>query len=159
LTNETLAPVAEEIVVRLATFSGEVLHEERPAIEVPANASRAVAAWTAADLDGRPDRYLAVRSPGGRFPANRHFFAPIKDLVRTAAAPAVEIAPAGEGRLRVELTGRAGAYDLLVHLAVPHEATRYGDNFFDLGPGERRSIEVTNERVPLTPAMVRVGWR
>ena len=125
----------------------------------PRPLAASVAAWTAADLGGRADRFLSVSSPGGRFPANRHFFAPIKDLERTAAAPAVEIGAAGEGRLRVDLRGQMGAYDLLVHLAVASDGTRYGDNFFDLGPGERRSIEVRNEREPLTPEMVRVGWR
>ena len=159
LTNDTLTPVTEEVAVKLATFAGETVWEERCAATVPGNSSRSVAAWSAAALGGGSDRYLAVRSPAGQFPANRHFFAPIKGLARRPAAPTIEVTPGGDHELRVDIEGQAGAYDLLVHLLVPHEATRYSDNYLDLEPGERRTIVMTNPVATLTPAMISVGWR
>jgi beta-mannosidase len=159
VTNERLEPFEDTIALRLAMFGGEVVWEEERAIEVPANSSRAIGYWVADDVGGGADRYLAVRSSGDRFPANRHFFVPLKDLKRSPAEPEVQIARVGPHELRVDLRGQSTAYDLLVHVIVPHEATRYSDNYVDLAPGERRTIAVTNPVRPLTPEDVALGWR
>jgi predicted ester cyclase len=37
--------------------------------------------------------------------------------------------------------------------------TRFSDNYFDLKPGEERTISVTNTRVSLRPEAVEVRWR
>jgi hypothetical protein len=50
-------------------------------------------------------------------------------------------------------------YAYFVHLTVPHEATRFTDNYFDLEPGARRTITVTNAQIALMPEMVTVGSR
>ena len=39
------------------------------------------------------------------------------------------------------------------------EATRFSDNYFDLKPGEERTISVTNPRASLRPEAVEVRWR
>jgi beta-mannosidase len=159
VTNERLTPVVDTVTVRLGTFDGGVVWEERRAIEVPANGSRAVASWSAEEVAGDAARFLAVRSAGHSFPANRHFFVPPKDLRRSPAAPEVTIQQVGPHELRVDLNGQPGAYNLLVHLFVPDEATRFSDNYFDLAPGERKTVAVANPVNPLTPEMVAVGWR
>ena len=41
-------------------------------------------------------------------------------------------------------------------LLVPFEETRFSDNYFDLGAGQRRTIRVTNAARPLTPGDVTV---
>jgi beta-mannosidase len=104
-----------------------------------------------------PDRYLSVSSNQDRFPFNRHFFAAIKDLKRAPVEPDVEITPRGDHELVVRL--EAPAYAYFVHLEVPHEATRFSDNYFDLAPGEGREVLVTNEQRRIKPEMVRVRWR
>ena len=91
------------------------------------------------------------------FPSNRHFFAAIKDLRRDPVEPAVDITQTGEHELKVRL--EASAYAYFVHLEVPDEATRFSDNYFDLKPGEERTISVTNTRVSLRPEAVEVRWR
>ena len=53
----------------------------------------------------------------------------------------------------------ADGYALLVHLLVPHERTRFTDNYVDLAPGRSLTIGVTNDQVELTPEMVSLGWR
>jgi beta-mannosidase len=104
-----------------------------------------------------PDRYLSVSSNQDRFPFNRHFFAAIKDLKRAPVEPDVEITPRGDHELVVRL--EAPAYAYFVHLEVPHEATRFSDNHFDLASGEGREVLVTNEQRRIKPEMVRVRWR
>ena len=104
------------------------------------------------------DEYaIAVRSPAGRFPANRHFFEAIKDLQRPVVEPEVTVSQHGEHELRVDL--HAPAYVYYLHLVVPDEHTRFSDNYFDLAGGERRTIVVTNPQTPLLPDMLTVKWR
>ncbi len=158
ITNDTLSAVTDTLGVRLASFSGETLWEESLRVSVAANGSGPVARWDAHRVPGAPDRYLSVRSAGGLFPANRHFFAAIKDLDREPSEPEIYVDPAGDHELlRVRL--RARGYSYFVHLEVPDEATRFSDNFFDLEPAEEREIFVANARRSLTPDMVKLGWR
>ncbi len=157
LTNDTLSDVEDDIRVRLGTFEGETLWEEGLQTRVSANASLPVAHWYAERASGAPNRYLAVSSGHDRFPSNRYFFAAIKDLKRDAAEPGVGITPFGERELQVRL--EAPAYAYFVHLEVPDEATRFSDNYFDLEPGEKREISVTNEKRELKPENIRVRWR
>jgi beta-mannosidase len=157
LTNDTLSEVDDDIKVRLGTFDGEKIWEENLQARAPANSSLPVARWDANRVSGAPDRYLSVSSDHDSFPSNRHFFAAIKDLRRDPVEPDVDITQTGEHELQVRL--EAPAYAYFVHLEVPDEATRFSDNYFDLKPGEERTISVTNPRVSLSPEAVEVRWR
>jgi beta-mannosidase len=157
LTNDTLSEIRDDVTVRLATFDGEKIREEHHSVHVSPNASRPVARWSAEQVASFPDRYLSVSSNQDRFPFNRHFFAAIKDLKRDPVEPDVEITPRGDHELVVRL--EAPAYAYFVHLEVPHEATRFSDNYFDLALGEGREVLVTNEQRRIRPEMVRVRWR
>ena len=157
LTNDTLSEIWDDVTVRLATFDGEKIWEEDHSVNVPPNAGRPAARWTAAQVAGSPDRYLSVSSNQERFPFNRHFFAAIKDLERGPVEPVVEISSRGGHQLVVRLGAPAYAY--FVHLEVPHEATHFSDNYFDLVPGEERTISVTNEKRVLHTEDINVRWR
>jgi beta-mannosidase len=69
----------------------------------------------------------------------------------------VSIVPTGEHELRVRL--RTPVYAYFVHLEVPDESTGFSDNYFDLEPGEERTIIVTNNARALSAENVKVGWR
>ncbi len=157
ITNDGASPVADTVTVRLGTFDGADIWTEEHAVTMPAHASQAVLRWEAGRLDGAPDRYLTVRSAGEVFPANRHFFAAIKDLQRTPVAPVVSVTSVGPRELRIEL--RATVYAYFVHLLSPDEATRFSDNYFDLAPRESRTVTVTNASTPLSPDSIEVRWR
>jgi beta-mannosidase len=132
VTNDTGSRVRDEARVRLGRFAGEPLREEAVAVDVPAHTSARVARWE--DMEGGPDRYLVVR--GGSFPANRHFFAAIKDLARER--PRVEHDVRGR-----EVRLRADAYAYFVQVAVADETIRFSDNFVELEPGEERTITLS----------------
>ncbi|HJQ29383.1 MAG TPA: glycoside hydrolase family 2 protein [Rubrobacter sp.] len=157
LTNDILSDVEDDVTVRLATFGGEKIWEESFVARVPANASHPVARWTADRAFGAPDHYLSVKSAGDRFPSNRHFFAPIKDLRRVPVEPDVDVIPINDNEIEIRL--KAPGYAYFVNLEVTDEATRISDNYFDLEPGEERTIILTNARRPITPEMARVRWR
>jgi hypothetical protein len=54
---------------------------------------------------------------------------------------------------------KAPVYAYFVHLEVPDEATSFSDNYFDLEPGEERTVIVTNNVRALSAENVKVGWR
>jgi len=157
VTNDSRDAVGGEAAVALKAFGGEVIWEQAVPLEVAAGTSVAVARWSAEEAAGGPDRYLSVRSTGDAFAANRHFFVAIKDLEREV--PQVESAIVAVDAHTLEVTLTAPAFACFVHLIVPHEAARFDDNYFDLEPGERRTITVTNDEVELTPDMVTVRNR
>jgi beta-mannosidase len=148
ITNDTRAPLADTVHVQLGTFDGQVIWAEQRAVAVPANSSQAVCCWEAGAILARPDAYLAVRSGDACFPANRHFFAPIKDLqLVPEAKPRVTIAARGANALDVELS--ADAWLLMVSIGSPQAGVRYSDNYFDLRPGERRVVRVAHAQQPI----------
>jgi beta-mannosidase len=160
ITNDTAEPLVDTVTVRVGSFGGAIQDDDALAIEVPARTSRVVGEVSGARLGSGFDRYLSVSSAGAFFPANRLLLAPIKDLDRpVSGGPEIAIQQTGPHRLRVELTAPADSYLLFVHLLVPHEGTRFTDNYFDLEPGETRVLSVTNTAVELTPEMVALGWR
>jgi beta-mannosidase len=131
VTNDTGAPVRDTALVRLARFAGgEPLFEDAAVIDVAAHTSARVARWEA--LDGGPDRCLAVSSGSGAFPANRRFFAAIKDLERPRAT-VQHTAQDGVVRLRTDV------YAYFVCVATPDERVRFSDNYVELEPGEERA--------------------
>ena len=157
LTNDTLSDVEDDVNVRLATFEGEKIWEDRLQVQAPANTSLPVARWSADIASGAPDRYLSVSSSSDRFPSNRHFFAAIKDLERATVEPEIDITPTTANELTVRL--KASAYAYFIHLEVPDASTRFSDNYFDLEPEEERTIVVTNENISLTPEILKIRWR
>ena len=80
-----------------------------------------------------------------------------KDLRRTPVRPEATVTSGGDHELQVHLRA-PGGYAYFVHLSVPDEATRFGDNYFDLEPGEGRTIAVTNPGRTLAPNMLRISW-
>jgi beta-mannosidase len=157
ITNDMRQEVSDRIVIQLGDFAQGTVWEERLEVQVPANTSRPVWRGDTQRIVPRPDRYLAVRSSAGRFPANRHFFAAVKDLQRPVAEPEVSVSRRGEHELMVHV--HAPVYLYYVHLTVPDEHTRFSDNYFDLAAGESCTVVVTNPKMPLKPEMVSVGWR
>jgi hypothetical protein len=64
------------------------------------------------------------------------------------------VEPAAGGGLSVEINAPAEAYALFVNLAVPEPTARFSDNYFDLAPGERRTITITAMGVGLAAEQV-----
>lgn len=142
LTNDTLASFAETVVVRLGEFTGAVAWEEKLAVDVAANGSAPVARWDTALLGATSAHYLAVRSPGDRFPGNRHFFAAFKDLPPPTTPPTMTVSAGEDGQLCVLVSASAESYAFFVSLAVPQQTARFSDNYFDLAPGEQRIVTI-----------------
>jgi beta-mannosidase len=157
ITNDTLKPFEESVLIQFGSFDSGKIWDETVMARVPANTSQPVWRYGPERFAAGPDRYLAVRSPQGSFPANRHFFVPIKDLQRAVVQPIVKVDSVNEHELCVRV--EAPAYVYYFHLLVPDERTWYSDNYFDLAGGECAEIVVRNPKVVLKPEMVTFGWR
>jgi beta-mannosidase len=159
ITNDTDEALVDTATVRVGTFDGASVSEDQLPIEVAPRTSRVVGEVSAAHLGDPTRSYVSIRSAGVRFAANRHFLAPIKDLRRRTPAPEMTIVEAWPHDILVEIQAPPDAYVLFVHLLVPHEGTQYRDNYFDLEPGETRTILIENDDVELSPEMITLGWR
>ncbi|HWT23819.1 MAG TPA: glycoside hydrolase family 2 protein, partial [Solirubrobacteraceae bacterium] len=155
VTNDTAAPVRDTARVRLGRFAGPPLHEEEVRVDVAPHTSRRMGRWSAAQ--DTPERYLSVRSAAGAFPANRAFFAAIKDLARERPALTHAVEAVSDDTLAVRL--RAPAYAYFVHVSVPQDDAGYSDNYVELEPGEERTITIAGRRGSLPPEDVEVRWR
>ena len=54
---------------------------------------------------------------------------------------------------------QASAYLFYFHLISPDERTFFSDNYFDLTPGERRTIVVTNQEEEIAEETLITKWR
>ncbi|MBZ0298157.1 MAG: beta galactosidase jelly roll domain-containing protein [Anaerolineae bacterium] len=155
LTNDSLDDISDTAIVRLRTFRGDLIREIRIPLEVGPNTSRMISSLP--DIAGDKDRYLSVRSESGLFYTNRHFFGMIEDLDRSPAHVSFSARTISPNELQVEVTSEQFAY--FVHLTVPHEFTDISDNYFDLEPGETKSIRVVNKAFTLSAEDVSIGYR
>jgi hypothetical protein len=57
----------------------------------------------------------------------------------------------------VELT--SPGYAFFVHLTHASEFTHFSDNYFDLAPGETRTVKVWNEAGALSAEELKLAWR
>lgn len=157
ITNDRLAALDDTVTIRLRTFDGQVIWERQEPVVVEPNSSACVVQIAPGDLNAGPDRYLSVHSGSDLFPANRHFFVPIMDLERDPLPVAATVEAVDDHTLSVQVS--APKYAFFVYLSVPPEGTGYSDNYFDLEPGEQRTITVTNAEILLAPDLLTVKSR
>jgi beta-mannosidase len=151
ITNEGLDDLADDVTIDLVDLNtGAVVAQDHVAARVAMNVSRAVWALPGAWPAPAPSLALHVRSGSGAFPDNRIFFGAIKDVQKPAGVK-VEADIVQRGPHELEVTVSASSYAYFTHLLVPHGWTRFSDNYFDLRPGERRVITVSNAGVALRP--------
>ncbi|HSN12498.1 MAG TPA: glycoside hydrolase family 2 protein [Propionibacteriaceae bacterium] len=144
VSNSTAARVDVRALVTIGSVD-ETLAEHA---EVRASVAprQSVMAW-ATSGEFTVDQVAWVESPDGLFPANRLFFAEIKDIPFIPAALDVNVVETGPGSATVDVV--ADRYAYFVHVPSPAPGIRFSDNYLDLRPGEPRQIHVRG----LTPAI------
>ena len=114
---------------------------------------QSVMAWSTVGELG-PDQVAWVESPDGLFPANRLFFAEIKDIPFLPATLDVNVVQTGAGSATIDVT--ADRYAYFVHIPSPTPGLRFSDNYVDLRPGEPKQITVRGLRPGTDVSMLRV---
>jgi beta-mannosidase len=158
IVNDTLNSIDTDVEIALKAFGGGTVWSESTTASVGPN--RVEIMWRAEGkrLSSDSRHVLTVRARDNIFPANRHFFVPIKDLDRPSPpAPEIKFEQRGPHAIAVHLG--AATYLYFVHLLVADERTRFSDNYFDLADGETTTVIVRNEAVALSRDDVVVRWR
>jgi beta-mannosidase len=155
ITNEGLSAVVDTVTVSLLDMISGAVASDDFTVTVEANASRTVWTMPASWPTPTASHVLHVRSAKDRFADNRLFFRPIKDLRRPQDVK-LEVLVSQQGPHDLKVTLTAPTYALFVHLLVPYGWTRFSDNYFDLLPGEARTIMISNPDVVLRPEDVTV---
>lgn len=145
------------VTIQYSDFEKGVIWEEQLAIQITANSSQPIWQADAQRIQASAARYLLVRSQREQFPANRHFFTAIKDLVRSSVAPKVTVTSDDEHTIRVHL--HAFSYTFFIHLSTGDEHAHVSDNYFDMCAGEERTILVSNQTRTLVPEAISIAWR
>ncbi|HEX3795756.1 MAG TPA: glycoside hydrolase family 2 protein [Acidimicrobiales bacterium] len=152
LSNCGRTEVTTTAVVTLAGFDGAEHLAESVTATVGPGESRAV--WTGTHMELTGDRYAWVSSLDGVFPANRLFFAEIKDIA--FGVPHLEVVATKKGPGAASLTVTSTGFAYFVHALTPRPGTRFDTNYFDLRHGDTKTIEVTGLPDDFDPGSIEV---
>ncbi len=156
VSNSGRTAVNANAAVTIAGFDGtDHLRAEVTATVAPGE-SRAV--WRSTDVELTADRYAWVESQDGAFPANRLFFAEIKDIPFGEPKLDVLAVKTGPGEASATITATGFAY--FVHALTPASGARFETNYLDLRDGQTATINVTGLPDDFDPATIEVhAWQ
>lgn len=158
IINDTPRAVKDDAIIELGDFHDGTIWSEVCTFAIPANSSQPIWRGEAIRLNAGATRFLHVQTRDHSCVDNRLFFSQIKDLDRKAGVlPAAKIEASSPHELHIQLT--APCYLYFVHVLVPHEDTRFSDNYFDMRQGETCTIIVRNDTVTIAPEDLQIVSR
>lgn len=140
--NDTLEPLVGAVKLAVTDFAGNAVFETEFEANVPANGAVRLGTLSERDvLNGRAaeDVVVVLTAQGFEAPANVVYLRDPKDLRLPAALDVV----VNEAESTVRVTAR-GHLARFVKLDLPQGNVRFSDNFFDLLPGESKTVRVTD---------------
>jgi beta-mannosidase len=159
------------MTVRLVDFQGHELWRKEQDVTLAANASRVLLSMPRAQALGGadPTRVVLVTElgePGQKQPLSRNLlsFVKTKELELPVPELHLEVAAGTGGALAVTVTAAVFARDVYLTAGDPAVAAtpassadgRFDDNFFDLLPGETRTV-LFHPAQPTTPAALQAA--
>jgi len=145
VVNDRLEPIDGKVRLTVYDFAGQELFSRAFDARVPGNAAAELGRLPEAEaLAGRAAEDVVVRlsAEGWDAPDNLCYLRDQKDLRLPPAALEVEV---DEREQTVTVTA-ACSLARMVKLDVPHGNIRFSDNFFDLLPGERKTVQIRHPR-------------
>ncbi|WP_405131986.1 glycoside hydrolase family 2 protein [Paenibacillus sp. FSL H8-0317] len=141
VVNDTCDVLKGELRLNVYALNGEKIYSSSHAVEVTSQSSRCIAELTEVEvLQGRRAEEVMVElvSEGFAAPSNRYFLRDPKDVTLPESQLSVHV---NEEEQSVTVTG-SGAIARLVKLELPLGRVRFSDNYFDLLPGESRTVRL-----------------
>lgn len=160
IVNDTRKPVAAALLVGQGRVAGRPVWARKSRVNVGANACARVARVPRSAVRREKNTYLFARLGGARpLTATQFFHRPWREidwpepkLVTRVGKPRRD-----GGDIVIPVTFKTAHYARMVHLdGVEGEGVRLSDNFFDLMPGESRTVEVRSDH-RIAPAAIRPG--
>ena len=144
--SDLLTPEKGTLCVRAVRLTGGRTGEFEQQIDVPANASTKVAAIDARTLlnGAAPEEVViqATFTAAGKTYRNNYFLVQQKTMNYPKATLHCKVDRAGG---EYDVTVRSDNFARGVYLSVEGETAHFSDNFFDLMPGETRTVRVASE--------------
>lgn len=144
-----------KLSLRLVNFEGKLLFEKEIAVDLVANASRVLYDSSIETLLGDYDKNAVVlqmelKTDGKLIADNKYYFAKPKELLLPKANVEVQIVE-NEGKYIVEVSTDKLVRDL--YLNFKDSDLKCSDNYFDLLPGEKRTLELSGSDIPKPSAL------
>lgn len=141
VVNDTRDVLKGELRLNVYALNGEKIYSSSHAVEVTSQSSRCIAELTEVEvLQGRRAEEVMVElvSEGFAAPSNRYFLRDPKEVTLPESQLSVHV---NEEEQSVTVTA-SGAIARLVKLELPLGRVRFSDNYFDLLPGESRTVRL-----------------
>ena len=140
IVNDYAHEISGKLLLKLNTYSGEVVFEETLNIEVNACDSKVVFTKTGNEILNNLNEnecYFTTKLIGEKISSNNIFhFSTLKEAV--LENPQLKLN--AENNNKIEITG--GKFAKCVFLDCDESKAQFSDNYFDLLPGETRTIEL-----------------
>ncbi|MDI4648252.1 beta-mannosidase [Cohnella hashimotonis] len=149
MTNDSDEAFDDTIAVGVRSCFGQSIYEQSFEVRVAANASMKIVEYAPAEIEWRlgvidkRSRFMFARSAREDVYDNHFFFAEQKDL---RFSPCRLQATKEEGPDGVRVTIETDTFARFVKLECPIDHTMFSDNYFNLLPGERRTVLATNRK-------------
>jgi len=149
VTNDSYVRYTDTITVGVQNCFGNPTYEETFPIEVEPNDSQQIVTYSPAEVEwrlnviDRRSHFLFVRSGRGDVYDNHYFFAEQKDLRFRPCRLQVTMRELPDG-LEVEVA--TDSFARFVKLECPIDHTMFSDNYFNLLPGERKTVMAVNRK-------------
>lgn len=141
--------------LRVINFEGEQLLEKNVSVDLAANASSVLFELNVVELIGSFDKktlvlQMKLRTGGKSIADNKYYFAKPKDQLLPEANIEVQIVEK-DGKHFAEVSADKMVRNF--YLNFKDSDIRCSDNYFDLLPGEKRTIELSGSDVPQQSAL------
>lgn len=156
VVNDTRDVMKGQLRLNVYALNGEKIYSSSHAVEVTSQSSRCIVELTEVEvLQGRRAEEVMVElvSEGFAAPSNRYFLRDPKDVTLPESQLSVHV---NEEEQSVTVTA-SGGIARLVKLELPLGRVRFSDNYFDLLPGESRTVRLLHPEqtsLPLTELRV-----
>lgn len=134
------------LCVKIVPLDGGISEARTERIDIPANASfRALSLNVGELLGGRAPEETVIRVElrvGDRLYTNNCFLVQQKEMLYPKAEVRCEVVPAGDG---YDVTVRSDRFVRGLYLSVEDTLVHFSDNFFDLLPGESRTVHAASD--------------
>lgn len=156
VTNDTLSDYRDSLEVELQDFFGNREYYEEFQVTIPANQSRKVKEFSRNRMNVTYTNFefLAVRPHCKNVGSNIFFFEDYKDLNLPPCQLAVTTLNRSVRQMEVKI--KTDFFAKFVKVIIPEDEVKLSDNYFDLMPGETKTVTVSALRESL-PAGLKIN--
>jgi beta-mannosidase len=149
VTNDSYEGYEDTITLGVQNCFGNATYEQSFPIRVEPNSSKSIAEFSSAEVEWRfgvidkRSHFMFVRSTRDDVYDNHYFFAEQKDLRFSPCRLQISVNNRAD---EVEITLTTDRFARFVKLECPIDHTMFSDNYFNLLPGETKTIVATNHK-------------